>query len=167
MPIRKLRGQNKKPPPRVDTRTILIASIGAFLAIGFVTFISGIGQNIFIMGSFGATCLSILIYPDMHFSQPRNILFGHTLTVTIGLIFMETLGYHWYSVALATSLAIAAMLYLNVLHPPAASNPLIVFLLKPTWWFILFPTATGACLLIIFGLIYMNLVRHDKYPAYW
>lgn len=167
MPIRKIKGQNQKPPQRADLKTIIVASLGAFIAISIVTFASGITHSTLLLGSFGAICLLIFAYPDAPFSQPRNVFFGHVLTVLIAMLFMHFLGYEWYSVALATSVAIAFMMLLNVLHPPAASNPLIVFLAKPAWWFLLFPTASGAIMIILFGLIYMNLVRHEKYPAYW
>ena len=165
--IWKLKGQGKSPPPRASLKTIIIVTIGVFIAIALDTFLSGITQTALLLGSFGATCLSIFAYPDVPASQPRNIFFGHLITVTVSMTFMHFFGYEWYSVAFATSLSIGIMMLLNVVHPPAASNPLIVFLFKPSWWFILFPTATGVVLLISFALFYMNVVRHEKYPAYW
>jgi len=63
--------------------------------------------------------------------------------------------------------AIALMMATRTVHPPAGSNPVIVFLIQPGWDFLLFPTLTGALLLAVVALIYNNLSRNDKYPKYW
>ncbi len=119
------------------------------------------------MGSFGATCVLVFGFPDVPFSQPRNVFFGHTLASLIGLSFLWLFGPVWWAMGLAVGTAIAAMMLTRTVHPPAGSNPVIVFLAHPTWNFLFFPTAFGAALIISIALMYNNSVREERYPRYW
>ena len=69
--------------------------------------------------------------------------------------------------ARAVGTAIGLMKLTRTVHPPACSNPLIIFALKPSWTFLLFPTLAGAALIIIFALFYHNLRREARWPKYW
>ena len=53
------------------------------------------------------------------------------------------------------------------MHPPATSNPIIVFLGKAAWGFALFPTLAGAILIVLVALAWNNGVRRMRYPSYW
>lgn len=59
------------------------------------------------------------------------------------------------------------MMALRVPHPPAGSNPVIVFLGQPGWSFLLWPTLAGAVTIVVIALIYNNLSRDTAYPRYW
>ena len=68
---------------------------------------------------------------------------------------------------LAEGMAIALMMYSRTVHPPAGSNPVIVYLTRPDWGFLLFPTHSGALILVLFALFYNNATRAARYPKYW
>jgi CBS-domain-containing membrane protein len=70
-------------------------------------------------------------------------------------------------VALAVGSAIAVMMLTRTVHPPAGSNPVIVFLMTPTWDFALFPTLAGAVILVLVALIFHNITREARWPKYW
>lgn len=59
------------------------------------------------------------------------------------------------------------MMALRCVHPPAGSNPVIVFLTAPGWSFLLTPTLAGALLLVAVALVYNNLHGAKHYPQYW
>jgi len=59
------------------------------------------------------------------------------------------------------------MMALRIMHPPAASNPIIVFLGKAAWSFALFPALAGAILIVLVALAWNNGVRRTRYPQYW
>jgi CBS-domain-containing membrane protein len=63
--------------------------------------------------------------------------------------------------------AVALMMLTRTIHPPAGSNPVIIFLTQPSWHFLLFPTLIGALILVVVALIYNNITREAKYPKYW
>ena len=124
-------------------------------------------DELLILGSFGATCVLLFGFPDVPFSQPRNIVGGHVLSTFCGLLAVEVLGVHWWTAAIAVAAAIAAMMATRLVHPPAGSNPVIVYLTAPAWDFLLLPTLVGAVIVVIVGLVYLNATRAQSYPAYW
>lgn len=69
--------------------------------------------------------------------------------------------------ALALASAISVMILTKTVHPPAGSNPLIVFLLAENWDYLIFPTLTGSVILVLTALIYINLHKNRSYPQYW
>lgn len=92
---------------------------------------------------------------------------GHLIGSIIGLSCLTLLGPDWWSAGLAVALTIVAMKTCRTVHPPATSNPLVVFLITPHWSFLLFPTLTGACAIILIALFVHNLRRTEAWPKYW
>jgi CBS-domain-containing membrane protein len=163
----KLKGDNAKLPPKHSIRAILVAWLGGFLAISAVTLLSNTFSTALVLGSFGASCVLIFGFPDVPFSQPRNVIGGHFLSSLIGLLCLTLLGATWWSVSIAVGTAIAVMMITRTTHPPAGSNPVIIYLLKPAWSFLLFPTLLGAIVFVVIAVIYNNLANEGKYPKYW
>lgn len=165
--LRKLLGERAPLPPRPAWSAIALAWLGGFLAIAAVALLrQGLAQP-FVLGSFGATCVLAFGYPDVPFSQPRNIVLGHTLSTATGLVFLSLFGPQWWALAAAAGTAIALMMATGTVHPPAGSNPVIVFLLQPGWGFLLLPTLLGAIVVTLVALFYNNAVRAGRYPRYW
>jgi CBS-domain-containing membrane protein len=52
----------------------------------------------------------------------------------------------------------------RTVHPPAGSNPVIVFLGHSAWSFLLFPVVSGALILVLIGWLYNNAVRETRIP---
>lgn len=165
--IEKFRGDGIALPPRASSQTIALAWLGGVLAIAVVATLSDWLTLTLVLGSFGASCVLIFGFPDVPFSQPRNVIIGHFISSLIGLMFLTAFGAHWWSLALAVGTAIAAMMLTRTVHPPAGSNPVIVFLTQPGWSFLLYPTLAGALLLVAVALIYNNFTRDARYPKYW
>lgn len=163
----KLRGDSAALPARPGLRQVLIVLLGGVLAIAAI---AGLGDALtasLLLGSFGASCVLVFGFPDVPFSQPRNVMFGHFLSTFTGLLFLQICGPHWWAVALAVGTAIALMMLTRTVHPPAGSNPVIVFLALPGWDFLLYPTLSGSLLLIAVALVYNNASREARYPKYW
>jgi CBS-domain-containing membrane protein len=163
----KLKGDNAKLPQKHSIRAILVAWLGGFLAISAVTLLSNTFSTALVLGSFGASCVLIFGFPDVPFSQPRNVIGGHFLSSLIGLLCLILFGATWWSVSIAVGTSIAMMMLTRTTHPPAGSNPVIIYLLKPAWSFLLFPTLFGAIVLVFIAVIYNNLANDGKYPKYW
>ncbi len=153
----KLKGDNAKLPPKHSIKAILVAWLGGFLAISAVTLLSNTFSAALVLGSFGASCVLIFGFPDVPFSQPRNVIGGHFISSLIGLLCLTLFGATWWSVSIAVATSIAMMMLTRTTHPPAGSNPVIIYLLKPAWSFLLFPTLFGAIVLVIIAVIYNNL----------
>ncbi len=163
----KLKGDNAKLPPKHSIRAILVAWLGGFVAISAVTLLSNTFSTALVLGSFGASCVLIFGFPDVPFSQPRNVIGGHFLSSLIGLLCLTLFGATWWSVSIAVATSIAMMMLTRTTHPPAGSNPVIIYLLKPAWSFLLFPTLFGAVILVFIAVLYNNLANDGKYPKHW
>ena len=154
-------------PPRPALSDVLLSGLGGFVAIALIALLADITQAILILGSFGASCVIIFALPDSPLAQPRNVVVGHFLSSLIGLLYLNVLGPRWWVLALAVGTAIIVMMATRTVHPPAGSNPVIVFLGMPGWGFLLFPTLIGAICLILVAMGYNNVIRKKKYPLYW
>lgn len=165
--LNKLRAANTALPAKVSGKDILLAGIGGFMAIGVLVMATNEINQLMILGSFGASCVLVFGFPAAPFSQPRNVIAGHLLSSAVGLLALNFLGETWWSVALAVAVAIMLMMATRTVHPPAGSNPVIVFLTAPGWDFLLWPTLTGAVVLVLIALIYNNLGKDKQYPKYW
>ena len=73
----------------------------------------------------------------------------------------------WWSMAIALAVAIALMQILRISHPPAGSNPFIVFLLGANWDYLWMPTLIGSVLIVLVALFYNNISEVRSYPKYW
>lgn len=163
----KLRGDNGKSPPRAPARTIVVAWLGGVLALAVVGWLAHHTGQPWVLGSFGASCVLVFGFPEAPFSQPRSVVFGHLLSSLVGLIFLTVFGPQWWAMALAGGTAIAVMMLTRTVHPPAGSNPVIVFLSHPGWSFLLLPTLLGAVAVATVGWLYNNAARAERYPKYW
>lgn len=165
--LKKIRGDSASLPPLPSARNVGLAFLGGFLAIAVIALLAQGLHLALVLGSFGASCVLVFGYPDVPFSQPRNVILGHLLSTLVGLAFVHWAGPHWWSVSLAVGSAIALMMMTRTVHPPAGSNPVIVFLLQPDWMFSIFPTLTGAVVLVLVAILFHNLTRPANWPKYW
>lgn len=165
--FQKFKGARAPLPPSSGLKEIAFAWGGGLAAIGAVGYLTETLALPLVLGSFGASCVLLFGFPKSPFSQPRNVIGGHFLSTLTGLLFFHLLGPEWWSMALALATAIAVMLATKTVHPPAGSNPVIVFLLGAQWSFLVTPTLLGATLLVVIALFYINARSTEVYPLYW
>ena len=143
----------------------IISGISASLVIGVLAFLTlRTSAGIWLMFSFGATVFLVFALYKLETAQPKNIFFGHLVSVLVGIIFNETIGFSFYSLGLSVGIAVTLMIYLKVMHPPAASNPLVVLFTDVSFEFILFPVIFGAIAIIIMSVFINKVVLKRKYP---
>ena len=98
------------------------------------------------MFSFGSTTLIVLIFYESEFAQPSNIFFGHLLGIIIGILFNEFFGISFITLGLSVGTTVTLMIYLKIIHPPAAANPLIALFADVSFNYIVFPVIVGILL---------------------
>jgi CBS-domain-containing membrane protein len=165
--ITRLRGAGGKRPPHLGVRAILLGGLGGFIAIGALALLGGRLDAMLLLGSFGASCVLLFGYPEAPFAQPMNAIGGHVICTVIGLAALHWIGPQPWALALAVGCSIAAMMATRTVHPPAGSNPVIVFLGHSGWGFFLFPVFSGVLILVLIAWLYNNAVRKTPYPQYW
>ncbi len=167
MYFKKFLGQAQAQAPRPRFSAVAFIWLGALVAAAVVAFLAHFTKQPLVLGSFGATIFVLFILPDTPFAQPRNVIGGHFVSSLVGLLFLKFMGPSWWSMALALASAIALMQLLRVAHPPAGSNPFIVFLIGADWSFLPVTTLIGSILLVLVALFYNNLAKDRSYPKYW
>ena len=146
----------------------IIAGFSVSLIIGVLAFLTlETSTGFWLMISFGATSLVVFVFHDKEFAQPGNIFFGHLLGITIGILFNEFLGMSYFSLALAVGTTVTLMMYLRVIHPPAAANPLIALFFDVSIEYIIFPVIFGSLVIIVVSVIINKFVLKRNYPIKW
>ena len=143
----------------------LISAFFAAIVIGTLAFLTlRTSTGIWLMFSFGATVFIGFVLYNLETAQPKNIFFGHLISVLVGIIFNEAIGFSFYSLGLSVGLAVTLMVYFKVMHPPAASNPLVVLFSDVSFEYILFPVVLGSLIIIIMGIFINKIILKRKYP---
>ena len=146
----------------------IISGISAAIVIGVLAFLTlKTSAGVWIMFSFGATVFIIFVLYDLETAQTKNVFFGHLVSILVGIIFNETIGYSFYSLGLSVGVAVALMAYLKIMHPPAASNPLVALSMDLSFDFILFPVITGTIAIILMSVIINKIILKRNYPKKW
>ncbi len=152
--------------PRYTLRQGILACTGVFVVIAVLAFGSFNLGTMLLLGSFGSSAVMVSAFPELDFSQPRSVIGGHVICSAVGLLALALCGPTWWASACAASAATALMMLTRTLHPPAGSNPIIVFLAAPKWGFLLFPTLLGAVAMVLVAVCYHRACRR-RYPTYW
>lgn len=152
--------------PGYGLRAGFIACAGVFTIIAVLAIGSFDLGVMLLLGSFGSTAVMMFTFPELHFSQPRSVVGGHVICTAVGLAALALFGPSWWSLASAAAASAALMMLTRSLHPPAGSNPIIVFLAAPKWSFLLFPTLLGALTMVLVAVLYHRATRR-VYPVYW
>lgn len=139
--------------------SLFFLAIGLFLSIGILSALNHLTGQPWLMIAAGSTGLLLFAYPSSPFSQARNVIGGHMLATIIGVVCLQWLGADWWSLAIATALSAVTMIHFNVVHPPAASNPLVIFYMASSWSFILFPMLFGAIAVLLCAKLYWFLYK--------
>ncbi len=146
----------------------IASGISAALVIGVLAFLTlKTSAGVWLMFSFGATVFIVFVLYNLETAQPKNIFFGHLVSVLVGIIFNETIGFSFYSLGLSVGVAVALMVYLKVMHPPAASNPLVVLFTDVSFDFVLSPVITGTIVIILMSVFLNKIILKRNYPTKW
>ena len=144
----------------------LIAGLFSAFTIGVLTVLTYKSVlGLFLAASFGSSMVLLFGFPESPFAQPKNVFFGHLVTALVGIIFVNSIPLPIYiNIAMAVGAGIFFMILLNVVHPPAGGNPVMVIIGSVSYDYLLFPIISG-CLIIIFLAIIINkLILKKNYP---
>ena len=146
----------------------IVAGISAAIVISILAYLTlETSSGIWLMFSFGATVFLVFVLYNLETAQPKNIFFGHLISILVGIIFNETVGLSFYSLGLSVGTAVVLMVYFKVMHPPAASNPLVALTMDLSYDFILFPVITGTIIIILMSVLINRIILKRNYPKKW
>ena len=143
----------------------LIAGLFSTITIGALTLLTYKTEfGIFLIASFGSTMVLLYGYPESPFAQPKNIFFGHLITSLAGLFVLYFIPLPLYiNLPIAVGAGGALMIMLNITHPPAGGNPIIVLMGSVSLDYIINPIISGTVIVLIFGLVLNLFILKKKY----
>lgn len=158
----------------IDVQEHFWTFLGAFCGIALIGLMQSKfftpNDNLFLIGSFGAS--SVLIYGIVNspLAQPRNLIGGHIISAFVGvsvhLLIPNSL---WLASALSVSLSIVMMQITKTLHPPGGATALIANIGSPKiqalgYYYVFSPVLTGVILLLAIAVIINNATPNRQYP---
>lgn len=158
----------------VDWKEYFWSFVGAFVGIGIIAFWQSQFldkyENIFLIGSFGAS--SVLVYGAIQspLAQPRNLVGGHLVSALVGVtVFKLVPDILWIAAPLAVAGSIVLMQFTKTLHPPGGATALIAVIGIPKikalgYLYVLSPVLSGCIILLVVALIFNNVTKHRSYP---
>ena len=143
-----------------------LAGIFSSITIGVLTLLTYKTElGIFLIASFGSSMVLLYGFPDSPFAQPKNIFFGHLLTSSVGIFFLYYIPLPIYVlISLSVGVSVFLMIFLNVTHPPAGGNPIIVIIGSVSIDYLINPIIIGSVIILIFGIVLNRLILGKKYP---
>ena len=152
-----------------DTKKSCLAAFFSIITIGALTILTYKTElGVFLIASFGSSMVLLFGYPESAFAQPKNIFFGHLLTSLVGVFFLYLIPLPIYIIIpISVGFGVGLMILLNVTHPPAGGNPIIVIMGSVSLDYIINPIIIGTGIILIFGVVLNRLILKKKYPQTW
>lgn len=157
----------------VDFQEHVWTFFGSFIGIGLIGLLQSlylsVSDNLFLVGSFGAT--SVLIYGVINspLAQPRNVIGGHLISAVVGVVCNGLIPIPWLAAALAVSASIVLMQVTKTLHPPGGATALIAIIGSTKiqslgFFYVISPIGSGIFILLMVALVFNNITPNRSYP---
>ena len=149
------------------TQKALIAGFFSAITIGVLTVLtykSTLGY--FIAGSFGSSMVLLFGFPESPFAQPKNVFFGHLCTALVGVMFVNFVPLPIYvNIALGVGAGVFFMILLNIVHPPAGGNPIMVIIGSASYEYLINPIIFGCIIILLLAILVNKFLLKKNYPT--
>jgi|TARA_B100001093_G_scaffold469712_1_gene490636 CBS-domain-containing membrane protein len=150
----------------LEFKKSVAAGVFSIITIGLLTGLTyKTDLGIFLLASFGSSMVLLYGYPESPFAQPKNVFFGHLVTAIVGLIVLHFIPLPIYiTIPIAVGFGVGLMIFLNITHPPAGGNPIIVIIGGVSIEYVISPVITGSVIIIVSAIIINRLILKKPYP---
>jgi len=145
----------------------IIAGFFSAVTIGVLTVLTyKTTLGLFIAASFGSSMVLLFGFPESPFAQPKNVFFGHLVTALVGVFFVNFVPLPIYiSIAGAVGIGIFLMIILDLVHPPAGGNPIMVIIGSASFEYLINPIIFGCILILLIAIIVNKFLLKKNYPT--
>ncbi|TXK52854.1 HPP family protein [Pontibacter qinzhouensis] len=162
----------------IDPTDHIWTFIGSLLGIGIIGFVQtqnsfvSSSDQLFLIGSFGASAVLVYGATNSPLAQPRNLIGGHLLSAIVGVSVYKIFNNPdliWLSAALSVSVSIVLMQITKTLHPPGGATALIANIgsekIKALgFYYVLHPVLFGVLVLFVVAILVNNIPKNRNYP---
>jgi len=117
--------------------------------------------------SLGSTAILLFCFPTHEGARPVAVLVSHLLGAAIGIALLQAFGSNIWTMGAGVALIAVAMRLLNIMHPPAGANPLIVLNLKSSWLFLAYPLLPALLIMLAAVFAWSHLRPGPRWPLRW
>ena len=104
-------------------------------------------------------------FPESPFAQPKNVFFGHLCTALVGVVMVNFVPLPIYiNIAIGVGLGVFFMILLNIVHPPAGGNPIMVIIGSVSYDYLLSPIIFGCIIIISLAILINKFLLKKNYP---
>jgi CBS-domain-containing membrane protein len=180
MPIHKIKRSYRKTKYVLYKETLIDftenfwAFLGSFVGIGIIAYMQSKmlphSDVVFLIGSFGASCVLIYGVIQSPLAQPRNLIGGHVISAIVGVTIAKFMpDIMWLNASLSVSISIVLMQLTKTLHPPGGATALIAVtgsteIKNLGYWYVISPVLSGVLILLFVALIFNNMTSKRSYP---
>ena len=149
-----------------NLKQTFLAGLFSTITIGLLTFLTyKTDLGIFLLASFGSSMVLLYGYPESPFAQPKNVFFGHLITSIVGVFFLNFVPLPLYmTIPLAVGSGVFFMILMNVTHPPAGGNPIIIIIGSVSYDYLFSPVIAGTIIIVVSAIITNRYVLKKNYP---
>ncbi|MCY0881825.1 MAG: HPP family protein, partial [Firmicutes bacterium] len=160
---------NPPPPPIAHaSHKQLLFNAGAGLLAGLIVVLvlhllsQAIATTLFIPPLVASAMIAFTQW-DTPAAKPHRLIGGHLLSSLIALICLSAISSAFWTVAISSGLAIAAMIIARLAHPPASADPAIIIFTHASWGFLLHPVLIGSAATALLAVIWNRFILHRPY----
>lgn len=117
--------------------------------------------------SLGSTAILLFCFPTHEGARPVAVLASHLLGAAIGIALLQVFGSNIWTMGAGVALIAVVMRLLNIMHPPAGANPLIVLNLKSSWMFLAYPLLPALLIMLAAVFAWSRLRPGPRWPLRW
>ncbi|MFN4277308.1 MAG: HPP family protein [Ferrovibrio sp.] len=152
------------------TRAAFLEMVWA--ALGIVPTLAGVlwlidAEHGLALTSLGSTAILLFCFPTHEGARPVAVLVSHLLGAAIGIALLQVFGSNIWTMGAGVALIAVAMRLLNIMHPPAGANPLIVLNLKSSWLFLAYPLLPALLIMLAAVFAWSRLRPGPRWPLRW
>jgi CBS domain-containing membrane protein len=159
----------------ISYRENLLSLIGGFLGI-FCIIMSSYWLldpeiAVYIIPSMGASAVLLFAAPHAPFSQPWNVLAGHTVSAIIGVACWRWIPDYTVAASASVGLAIGVMYFSRCIHPPGGATALAAVigserLHELGYSYVFQPVLLNVITITLVAIAFNSLFKWRRYPTY-
>ncbi|AJA46983.1 HPP-family protein [Clostridium pasteurianum DSM 525 = ATCC 6013] len=137
----------------------LVSGLAGTSAIFIISMAGIILNNPILIAPFGASAVLLFGLRHSPLAKPKNLIGSHIISALTGLLMLYFFGNSYLVISIAVGITIFLMIFLDILHPPAGANPILIISTAASWKFLYINILLGLTILVAATFIYNKVLN--------